>query len=150
MGRRPARITKEFERPYTRTSKRKQKINYIKGIPGNRIARYNIGNAKIEGEAKFSLIPNEDIQVRDCALEAARVAAGSYIRKNLDDKLFFLKVNKIPHHIIREHAQAAVAQADRFYDGMRKPFGKPAGRAARIKNGSAIISVITVKGKKTI
>ncbi|MCK5235271.1 MAG: 50S ribosomal protein L16, partial [Candidatus Aenigmarchaeota archaeon] len=50
-----------------------------------------------------------------------------------------------PHNILREHAQAAVAQADRFYDGMRKPFGKPTGRAARLKEGQPILTIRTNK-----
>ncbi|MCK5300172.1 MAG: 50S ribosomal protein L16 [Candidatus Aenigmarchaeota archaeon] len=150
VARRPASIYRNFERPFTRTSKKVQKINYIKGIPGNRIARYNIGNTKIDAEVEFSLVTIEDIQIRDLALEAMRVSAGAYIRKNVDDKQFHLKLNVIPHQILREHAQAAVAQADRFYDGMRKPFGKPTGRAARVKAGQPVVTVRTLKGKDTI
>lgn len=43
---------------------------------------------------------------------------------------YHLKVKVYPHHVLRYHPLAGVAQADRYYEGMRKPFGRPTGRAA--------------------
>jgi large subunit ribosomal protein L10e len=151
MGKRPARIYREFQRPYTRTSKRRQKLNYIRGIPGLRIARFNVGNVHVNTEGAFALVTESNIQIRDTALESVRVAVTSYMKKNMDPKNYHIRLNVYPHHILREHAQAAVAQADRFYNGMKKPFGKVCGRAARVKSGTPIIIVrISDKTKSKI
>jgi len=46
-----------------------------------------------------------------------------------------------PHHILRENKMMAVAGADRIQDGMRRSFGKPTDRAARIKIGQELVTV---------
>jgi ribosomal protein L16/L10AE len=43
-----------------------------------------------------------------------------------------LKIVPYPHQIIREHKRVNVAQADRFQEGMKKAYGKPAAVAARV------------------
>ena len=138
MALRPARIYKEWKRPYTRTAVRVHRRAYIKGVPGSKLRLFNMGNTKGEFEHEIVLVSKERVQLRHNALEAARVAANAYMRKKANPADYHLKVLVYPHHVLREHAQAAVAQADRFYQGMSHPFGKPVGYAARVKENQEI------------
>lgn len=52
---------------------------------------------------------------------------------------YHLKVKVYPHHVLRYHPLAGVAQADRYYEGMRKPFGRPTGRAAIVDRDQEIV-----------
>ncbi len=65
--------------------------------------------------------------------------ANKYLEKILGKEGFFMKVLVYPHQILREHTLATGAGADRFSAGMRKPFGKPKGRAAIVHAGDRII-----------
>jgi large subunit ribosomal protein L10e len=56
-------------------------------------------------------------------------------------KKFYLKVEVYPHHVIRYHPTAGVAQADRYYQGMSKPFGRPDARAAILKENQEVLNV---------
>lgn len=141
MGLRPARIYKEFKRPYTRTAVKAHKKAYIKGVPGKKLNTFIMGNQKGNFENTLYLVTERSVQIRHNALEACRVAANAYVRKHIDEKEYFIKVRVYPHHILREHAQAAIAQADRFFQGMSHPFGKPNSSAARVKTGQPIISI---------
>jgi len=133
MGDRPARIYREQpNQPYTRQSQKK-KDNYIKGAPAPRVTQFDQGARNTEFEASVKLVVEEDCGVRSEALEAGRVAANSYLSKELDpEEDYFLKILPYPHHVLRYHPLAGVAQADRYYEGMRKPFGRPIGRAALV------------------
>lgn len=141
MALRPARIYRKWKRPYTRISSKVHAKNYIKGIPGSKLRLFDIGNLKGNFDVSLSLIPKKTSQIRHNALEAARIASNSFLKKNVDETDYHLKIRVYPHHILREHAQAAVAQADRFYQGMSHPFGKPIGVAARVKEGQPIITI---------
>ncbi len=144
MGLRPARCYREWKRPYTRTAVRKPKKAYIKGVPGIKLRIFEMGNKKNpEYDVALHLCVDKRVQIRHNALEAMRVAINSYLRKTIGDKNYFMKIRVYPHHVLREHAQAAVAQADRYYQGMRKPFGRPVGRAARVDKGQKIVTVWT-------
>ncbi|MHA1384378.1 MAG: 50S ribosomal protein L16, partial [Candidatus Helarchaeota archaeon] len=46
-----------------------------------------------------------------------------------------------PHHVVREHKLMAFAGADRLQDGMRKAFGKPFGRAARVHKNQKLMII---------
>ncbi len=138
MGLRPARVYRRWKRPYTRTAVRVHRKAYIKGVPGSKLIIFEVGNKTGDFTKTLKLVAEENVQIRHNALEAGRVAAVNYLKKKMDDKSFFLRVNVYPHHVLREHAQAAVAQADRFYQGMSHPFGKPKARAARVAEGKAI------------
>jgi ribosomal protein L16/L10AE len=46
-----------------------------------------------------------------------------------------------PHIILRENKMIATAGADRLQEGMRRAFGKPTGRAARVHDGQSILIV---------
>ncbi|QKQ98810.1 50S ribosomal protein L16 [Candidatus Nanohaloarchaea archaeon] len=142
MGDRPARIYREHPgQPYTRQSQKK-KDNYIKGAPAPRITQFEQGAKKKEFPKSLELRIEEECQVRSEALEAGRVAANSHLSKVLDpEEGYFLKIIPYPHHVLRYHPLAGVAQADRYYEGMRKPFGRPIGRSALVNEDQAIIRV---------
>ena len=144
MGLRPARIYKNMDnkRPYTRRANKVHKKNYIKGVSGMKLRLFEMG-VKKKYDVCLSLYLKNNAHVRHNALEAARVASNSYIKKK--SNFFFLKVMTYPHHILREHAQASVAQADRFYNGMAHPFGKPKSTAARITTKKAVIKLYVDK-----
>jgi len=146
MGLRPARVYRQWKRPYTRVSVKTPRKSYVKGVPGSKLHVFETGNRETDFDLKLSLIPVQAVQIRHNALEAARVAAVNYIKRHLEEKDFFLKVRVFPHQVMREHAQAAVAQADRFYDGMSHPFGKPSGTAARVKAGQPLMTMLIKKG----
>lgn len=149
MGLRPARVYRDWKRPYTRVAPTKPNKSYIKGVPGSKLHLYEVGKPNPDFDLRLNLVPEQGGQVRHNALEAGRVACAAYLRKTIEEKNFFLKVRVIPHQVLREHAQAAIAQADRFYDGMSHPFGKPSGVAARIKAGQPLYSLSVRKTHKT-
>lgn len=134
MARKPARMWRSLERPYTRKE-------YIDGIPGTRIRMFEMGKKSGDFPVMLTLVAEEGVQIRDNALEAARLAAGKYLAKTVGSMNFKLKIRQYPHHILREHKMAVGAGADRISQGMRKAFGKPVGLAAQIHPGDKILSV---------
>ncbi len=142
MSLRPARIYRDKPgQPYTRMSQKKDKDNYITGAPAPKIQIFETGQKAKEfaDEQKVSLRVDEECAIRGNALEAARIAANSHLRKELGLEHYHLKVKVYPHHVLRYHPLAGVAQADRYYEGMRKPFGRPTGRAALVDDQQEIL-----------
>ena len=92
-------------------------------------------------EFRFDLPTKQTIQVRDNALESARLTCNRTMEKALGKNAFRIQVRVYPHHILREHALAAGAGADRFSSGMAHSYGKPAGNAAQLKEGQKVISI---------
>mgnify|MGYP006301209031 CR=1 FL=1 len=147
MGDRPARIYRDKpNQPYTRQSQ-KGKDNYISGAPAPRITQYDMGAKKKEFEKSVVLKVEEGCGIRSEALEAGRVAANSHLNKVLDpEEEYYMKILPYPHHVLRYHPLAGVAQADRYYEGMRKPFGRPIGRAALVDDNQVIYRVKVNEG----
>jgi len=131
-----ARNWRATERPYTRD-------DYIHGAPQPRIAKYTMGSYKEDYTHELLLIAEEDLQVRDVALESARVAIGKQLTSKLGGDNFFLELKAHPHHVLRENKMIFGAHADRLQEGMRRAFGKPVGRAARVRKGSPVFRVLT-------
>ncbi|MBI2541678.1 50S ribosomal protein L16 [Candidatus Woesearchaeota archaeon] len=131
---------RRLKRPYTRTSKFKAK-SYIKTTPFPKIARFETGDTAKSFNRTLNLLSKSDLQIRDNALESARQTSNKLLETHLGLNGFHLKVKVYPYHIIREHALASGAGADRFSSGMAHSFGKPAGIAARIRKGQAIFQV---------
>ena len=151
MALRKASVYKRIERPYTRTSKVKGK-SYIKTIPAKKIVKFTMGNAAKHYKKGYayqvSLIAKEGFQIRDNAIEAAR----QLINRHLEEKIgtdFYFAITVYPHHILREHKIAAVAQSDRFFSGMSHAFGKTISNAAQIKKGHQIF-VIEINSESQI
>ncbi len=144
MSLRPGSIYRDVPgQPYTRMSRRKDKDNYISGAPAPKISIFDMGAKEEEFEAAVTLEVEEECCIRSNALESSRVAANSHLTKEVGPEHYHMKVKPYPHHILRHHPLAGVAQADRYYEGMRKPFGRPIGRAAIVNEGQEIIRIRT-------
>ncbi len=81
------------------------------------------------------------LQIRDNAIESGRTTATRLLEKTLGKNGFRLQVRPYPHHVLREHALAAGAGADRFSSGMAHSYGKPVGNAAQLRKNQKLISV---------
>lgn len=135
---RPARCYRKIQRPYTRQSQKKPRKGYVKGVPKPKITQYEMG-VKGTYEKRAFLVPENTLQIRHNAMEAARMSAVKYLEKNCKD--FFLKIRVYPYHVIRENPLATGAGADRFQQGMRQSFGKPLGMVAQVREGQKIFEV---------
>jgi large subunit ribosomal protein L10e len=122
----------------------------VTGIPGLKISHFEMGDPNEEFDVRLDLISLQNIQLRHNALEAARQAANRHLEKKLGKHDYFLKIRVYPHHILRENKMATGAGADRVQSGMRGSFGKPIGKAARVKEGQVIMSVSVRKGKEDV
>ena len=147
MGDRPARIYREKpNQPYTRQSQKGSK-SYISGAPAPRITQYDMGVKNGEFEQSVVMKVEEGCAIRSEALEAGRVAANSHLSKVMDpEEDYYMKILPYPHHVLRYHPLAGVAQADRYYEGMRKPFGRPIGRASLVDDDQVIYRIEVEEG----
>ena len=147
MGDRPASIYREQpSQPYTRQSQKKSD-NFIKGAPAPRVTQYDMGVKNGDFDTTIKLVVEEDVNIRSEALEAGRIAITSYLNKVLDpEEDYFAKILPYPHHVLRYHPLAGIAQADRYYEGMRKPFGRPIGRSAIIDEGQKVYTISVDEG----
>ncbi len=135
MGKKPARkYTKITGHAYVRRE-------YMGGVPGNKIALFDMGNLKKDFPISLSLVAKEACQIRHNALEAARIFANRYLVQGVGRNNFYLKIRLYPHHVLRENKIATGAGADRVSSGMQHAFGKPVGTAARVKPGQKVLSV---------
>jgi large subunit ribosomal protein L10e len=138
MTRKPARMYRKVEgQVYTRHE-------YMGGIPNCRITQFDTGNLRSSFPWSLTLGTEEAGQVRDIALEAARVSAVRVLEKHAPNE-FHLKVRRFPHQVLREHKMAMGAGADRISDGMRGAFGKPVGHAVRAQIGMALLTIYTTE-----
>ena len=148
MGKlRPARISRDWTRPYTRTAKRVVKRAYVRGVPDSMIRKFDMGNFKDfkKYEVRIDVVPCGRVQVRHNALESIRMALNRFMEKNCEKQNFYFKIRVYPHHVVREHAILSGAGADRLSQGMKHAFGRPSGRAARVKKGQPVLSIYTYK-----
>ncbi|MBD3361469.1 50S ribosomal protein L16 [Candidatus Woesearchaeota archaeon] len=134
-----------MKRAFTRYSKFKNK-SFVKTRPVCRVVRFDMGNVKKKYDYVLNLISKQNIQIRDNAMESARLAGNRILERVLGKDGFHLRVRKFPHHILRENPLAAGAGADRMSTGMAHSFGKIIGIAAQIKKGDELF---TLKVKKT-
>ena len=116
---------------------------YAPGTPNVRIARFQTGARNSDYEVKIQLVSKEKCQIRDNALEAARVGANKKMNKVVPETNYQLSVRDSPHTIISENKMIAAAGADRLQEGMRNAYGKPMGHAARVNIGSIIYEIRT-------
>jgi large subunit ribosomal protein L10e len=145
MGLRPARTVRMSQgQPWARLSNKKPRKSYVKGAPRPKVRQYNMGVDRFY-ETEINLLAEGNIQLRDNSLEAARQVAVKYLEKNLPGQYYF-GILKYPHLIIREHSALGVAGADRISKGMKRAFGRPKGRMARVKHDENVF-VIRVNNK---
>ena len=141
MAKRPWKIFKEIERPYTRFSYSKT-YNKIPGAPVSRLRMQIMGMVNVpKDQWKYvaHLIALHNVQVSDYSLEAVRTNILKYLENEVKEFLFI--VRKYPHHVVREHALVYGAGADRISQGMRNSFGKPYTRAAQVFYKNIILSI---------
>src|SRR3989344_3930370 len=131
---------RKLERPYTRTSKYKDKA-YVHASPHKNIVKFDIGNLTKKYPFTVNLNVKSALQIRDNALESARQTSSRVLEKGLGQNGFHLKLRVYPFHILRENPLASGAGADRFSTGMQKAFGKPIGNAAQMKQGQTVFQV---------
>ena len=131
---------RRLERPYTRTSKFKAK-SYIRMSTNVKVVRFDTGDASKTFGWTLNLLSKSALQIRANALESARQTSNKLLESHLGLNGFHLKVKVYPHHVLREHALASGAGADRFSSGMAHSFGKPMGVAARVKKEQVIFQV---------
>lgn len=135
MAQKPGSMYREVKgQAYTRKE-------YIGGIPHLKVGQFTMGNRTAEFDLEMTLVAEEKCQIKDGALEAARVTLTRVLTKNLGEQNFKAKILIYPHHVLRENKQATGAGADRLSEGMRSAFGKKIGNAARVKSMQEIIKV---------
>jgi large subunit ribosomal protein L10e len=137
---RPAKCYRWDSPAYTRTSKTPSN-SYITGIPQSKIVHFDMGNPAGTYDTQADIIYTSRIMIRHNALEAARIIIQKKLEKDVGLANYFFKVNVFPHHVLRENITATGAGADRVSQGMRRAFGKPIGRAARVRADQSILTV---------
>ncbi len=144
MALRPARCIRDTDKvAWTRFSRRVQRKSYIKAMPHADLHQFRMGTNKEDYDLIVHLVNEEPIVLRDNALEACRRTLNKYLEKHLAGN-YYLMVRVYPHHIIRENKMISGAGADRLQKGMRRAFGRPTDRAARIKRpGTAVFTIYT-------
>jgi len=113
---------------------------FVKGFPQSKITKFTIGDTKTKFEYEGRLLALEKAQIRNNALEAARVATNRVLMEKLVTN-YLLRILPFPHTILRENKMIFGAHADRLQDGMRRSFGKPIGTAARVRANQTLIVV---------
>jgi large subunit ribosomal protein L10e len=114
---------------------------FMGGVPGSKIVKFTMGNTSKKFPVRVELINLIHGQIRNNSLESARIAANRQLELQLGHDLYTMKVVPFPHIVLREHKRVNVAQADRFQEGMKSPYGKPTGTAARVKRGEPLIVI---------
>ena len=125
---------------------RKQQLSYIKAVPPQKIVKFNMadykGFEKGKYKIKLTLSTDENIQIRDLALEAVRQTIHKDLTKLLTQKHYFLRCHCYPHNILRNNrVYSGASKGERVQTGMRKSFGSPEGRAAIVKKGKPIFTM---------
>ena len=145
MGLRPAKTCRTLDKvPWTRYSKKRPRKSFVKAMPHLSLLVYEMGIRKQPFDYTYDLVAEQDVQLRDNSLEAARQAANKYLEKTIPN-LYFFKVRVYPHNVIRENKMIAGAGADRLQKGMRKSYGRSTDRAARIDAGQPVFTINIAK-----
>lgn len=147
MGLRPGRTMRDTNKPaWTRFSRSKPRKSYIKAMPHQDITQFRMGVQKPDYNTTFRLISQNDMQIRDNALESARQAVNKYLEKTMLGNFYFV-IRVFPHQVIRENKMIAGAGADRLQKGMRQSFGRPTDKAARVRKNQEIFTIRAYRDK---
>src|SRR4030095_2042841 len=145
MGIRPGRAIRDADKvAWTRYSRSKPRKSFIKAMPHADLHQFRMGTMKADYDCVISLRADRPIIIRDNAIESARQSSNKYLEKVAPGAYYFT-VRVYPHHIIRENKMIAGAGADRLQKGMRRAFGRPTDRAARLRAGSDLFTVHSYK-----
>ena len=149
MGLRPGHCYRNLglrhDRAYTRVAITVPRKNFIGATPGLRTRQFNMGNPTKKYTHLVNLIMEESCQIRDNAIESARLIINRFMIKRIGKDDYFMRIRLYPHQILRENKQAQGAHADRIQKGMSHPFGRPIGRAIRVHAGGVLLSVLVNK-----
>jgi len=148
MGVRPGRCycKNVNKRAYTRVAKKVHKKNFVGGVPGLKIRQFHMGLGQRNYTHVVHIVTTDKIQIRDNAIESARMSVVRQLNKKLTQANYYMKVRVYPQFFLRENKQAQGAQADRIQQGMSQcPFGKVVGRASRTRPNQKIFSVLVDK-----
>ncbi len=132
---------KPVKHAYTRTAKRVVKKAFVRGVPNIKIFHFDMGNPRKEYGYIVRLIAKNAVQVRHNALEATRIVINREIQKTIGADNYYFQIRAYPHHVLRENAIISGAGADRLQTGMRHAFGRPIGKAARLKRNQAMMTI---------
>lgn len=135
---RKGKAYRRIKRAYTRKSKFKKK-SYIPTVPQHKIVRFDMGDPVKQFKYKIKLISLDNVQIRHNALESVRLLVNRRLQEKLGNNYHF-KINKYPHHILRENKMLSGAGADRMQTGMSQSFGKAVGNAVQAKKGDIIFT----------
>lgn len=113
---------------------------YIRSVPDSRVQKYTMGTYRDDYTHIVNLLSRMTLQIRDMALESARITAGKTLTAKLEDR-YFLELKSHPHNVLRENKMLFGAHADRLQEGMRRAFGKSVGKAARVQAEQPVLSV---------
>jgi len=149
-GARGHRSKRKAKRANTRTAVKVPRKNYMGATPALRIRQFNMGNPKQKYNLIADLKVREGFDLRDNAIESSRMAINRQLVKDLGKDGFFMKVRVYPSNILRENKAAQGAGADRVSQGMSMSFGKPIGRASRVRADQVIYSVLCMKGQESM
>ncbi len=145
MGIRPAKAFRDPDKvAWTRFS-RKPRKSYVKVIPHADLHQFRMGVDKEEYDLTVNLVSKKALIVRDNAIESARQSANKALEGAMGATGYYFIVRPYPHHIIRENKMIAGAGADRLQKGMRRSFGRPTDKAARLSVGTVMFTVRTNK-----
>ena len=131
-------------RGYQKKRSRSHRKESVRGGADPKIRMFDIGNrAKPMNtfEIVIGLIIKRSRRLSHFALEAIRVSANRRLQDAIGRDAFHMRVCVHPYDVYREHAMMAFAGADRLSSGMRKSFGRPVGRCARVHAGQVIMKV---------
>ncbi len=144
MAIRPARALRQPDKvAWTRYSKSKPRQSYIKAMPHADLHQFRMGEMKDEFDTVMHMVSETPMIIRDNSIESARQSANKYLEVHMLGAYYFV-VRVYPHHIIRENKMIAGAGADRLQKGMRRSFGRPSDRAARLDVGTELFTIYTV------
>lgn len=134
------RAYRNIERANTRKSRSKKK-SFVKMDPHIKITKFNMGNMTRKFEYNLLLVPKSDLQIRDNAIESGKLTSTKITDEQIGKDNYRMTIRIYPHHILREHALASGAGADRLSTGMAHSFGKPAGVAAQVRKGQPVFQL---------
>jgi|GEM_PF-169683 len=142
MGIRPNSCYKRIKRSYTRSAKTVQSKDFLGGIPGVKTRQFVMGDQTKDYPWVIDMKCNENIQIRDNAIEAIRQKITRELTNKVGKDTWVVKIRHYPFHILRENKAAQGAGADRVSSGMKHSFGKNIGRAMQMHKGDILISVL--------
>jgi len=147
VGIRPARAVRNMKKvAWTRYSRSRPRKSYIKAMPHQDLNVFRMGVDKKDYDTTVSLVCDKDIIIRDNAIESARQTTNKQLEKAMAGDYYFV-VRIFPHHVIRENKMIAGAGADRLQKGMRRSFGRPVDKAARVHRGTDVFTIRCRKQK---